>query len=154
MKEGDNCCFTDWVKKNVPVHSDIYKSVGFKLGRMILLYSTVNVLDLDSRSQECEKAKTSAPIISQSFESIWMELRILLRPVGVLSLILMFSSIQYSGERSLLVWFLFFILIFTLACIQRFLQTNFFQRWSDDRDHWAIYFDMSLNYLDLHSRSQ
>ena len=27
-------------------------------------------LDLDSRSQECEKAKTSAPIISQSLQSV------------------------------------------------------------------------------------
>ena len=28
-------------------------------------------LDLDSRSQECEKAKTAVPTISQSFQSVW-----------------------------------------------------------------------------------
>ena len=35
--------------------------------------------DFDLRSQECEKAKTSAPIISQSIQSIWIEFAILLR---------------------------------------------------------------------------
>ena len=34
-------------------------------------------LDSDSRSQECEKTKTSTAIVSKSFESIWMELGLL-----------------------------------------------------------------------------
>ena len=44
-------------------------------------------LDLESRSQECRKAKTFAPIISQSFQSMWMEFGILLRLAGVMDLI-------------------------------------------------------------------
>ena len=39
-------------------------------------------LDLDSRSQECEKAETSAQIISQSCHLVGMKYGILLRLVG------------------------------------------------------------------------
>ena len=45
-------------------------------------------LDLDSRSQECQKANISAPIISQSLQLIWMEYAILLRRLGTMNLIL------------------------------------------------------------------
>ena len=48
-------------------------------------------LGLDSRSQECEKAKPSAPIISQSFQFIWMEFGTLLRHVGVMNQTLPFG---------------------------------------------------------------
>ena len=34
--------------------------------------SSLSDIDLYWRSQECEKAKTSVPIISQSFQSFWM----------------------------------------------------------------------------------
>ena len=37
--------------------------------------------DLDSRSQECVKAKTSVPVISQIFQLISMEFGVLLRLV-------------------------------------------------------------------------
>ena len=36
-----------------------------------------------------------------------------------------------------------------LACIQ----TDFFQTWHDDKDHYALHFDVSLDDLDLHSRA-
>ena len=42
--------------------------------------------DLDSRLQECEKTKTSATIISQSFPSIFMTFGTLLRLVSVMNL--------------------------------------------------------------------
>ena len=44
-------------------------------------------------TQDCEKAKTSLAIISQSFQLIWMELDLLLRTVGVVNLILMLSHL-------------------------------------------------------------
>ena len=50
-------------------------------------------LDLDSRSQECKKAKSSAPIISQSFPLIWMEFALPLRHDGVLNHILTLSHL-------------------------------------------------------------
>ena len=72
--KGSKCCFTDCIKKpfNVGMHSDVYESVCFKLGMVIdtfvlcILIRLVD-LDFDSRSQEWEKAKSTAPIISQSF---------------------------------------------------------------------------------------
>ena len=42
--------------------------------------------DLHSRSQECEKAKTSAAYISQSFQLIWMEFGVLFRLVSTIAL--------------------------------------------------------------------
>ena len=45
----------------------------------------------DSRSQKCEKANTSAAIISQTFQLIWMEFGVQLRLVGVMNLILVLS---------------------------------------------------------------
>ena len=52
------------------MHSDVYTYIWFKLGVMIdtidLHFDTCLIdldLDLDSRSQECEKVETSAPII-------------------------------------------------------------------------------------------
>ena len=60
-------------KKNFhDLHSDVYEFIWFKL-RMMIDTSLID-LDLDSRSQECKKAKASAPIVSQSFQSIWREL--------------------------------------------------------------------------------
>ena len=40
--------------------------------------------------QECKKAKTSAPIISQSFQSIWVKFDLILGLVGLMNLILIF----------------------------------------------------------------
>ena len=53
------------------MHSDVYQLILFELGIMIegielYVLSLVNDLDFHSRSQGCEKAKTSAPIVSQS----------------------------------------------------------------------------------------
>ena len=49
------------------------------------------ILDLDSSSQECKKAKPSVPVISQSFRSILLEFGIMSRRVGVMNLILSLS---------------------------------------------------------------
>ena len=79
---------------NVGVHSDVFKLIWCKLGIMIdLCYWSLHFdtslldLELDLRPQEYEKAKTSVPIISQSFQLIWMEFVIPLRIVCVMSLI-------------------------------------------------------------------
>ena len=57
-------------------------------------------LDLDSMSQECEKAKTSAPIILQSFQLIWMEIGTLLRIVGMMNLIIiLFHPLSNQGRE-------------------------------------------------------
>ena len=57
-------------------------------------------VDLDSRSQACEKADTSALIISQSFSSIWLEFALLLRLVGVMNLILiLFHPFNIQGRK-------------------------------------------------------
>ena len=60
-------------------------------------YASLTDLDLDSRSQMCEKAKPSAPIISQSFQSIWMEFGLIL-----MSLKLILSSPFNIQERDCL----------------------------------------------------
>ena len=60
----------------------------------IVLYNLDTSLidfDLNSRSQECEKANTSAPAISPSFQSIGIEFGMLLILVGVMNLILILS---------------------------------------------------------------
>ena len=49
-------------------------------------------LGLDSRSQECNKAKTSPPIISQSFLLTWMEFGVRV------------------GEKNLLKYFFFYLI--------------------------------------------
>ena len=65
-------------------------------------------LDFDSTSQECQKADISALIISQSFQFISMECRVLLRLCQCEERHTHFSlSIQYSWERTLLVWLCF-----------------------------------------------
>ena len=56
-------------------------------------------LDLDSRSQECEKATTSVPIMSQSFQWILMEFGILLRFVSVMNQIfILFCLFNIQGR--------------------------------------------------------
>ena len=57
-------------------------------------------LDLVSRSQECEKATTSARIISESFQLIWMVFGILLRLFSVMNIILfLFRPFNIQGRE-------------------------------------------------------
>ena len=80
--KGNNCCFTDCVKKNQPNNVSLCSDVQeMKLiqskyeGRYYwTLHCDTSLIDfdLDSRSLEDMKVKTSAPVISQSFQSIWM----------------------------------------------------------------------------------
>ena len=91
------------------MHLDIYQSVWFKLGMLIdnsyTLHLDTSLIDhdLDSRSQECEKAQTSAPIISQSFMLIGMEFGIVLRLVSVTNLIL-FNFVHVIFKGTILRW--------------------------------------------------
>ena len=55
--------------------------------------ASLTEVDSESRSQACEKAKTSMPVISQSFHLIWMECGILLRCFGVMNLVLILSHL-------------------------------------------------------------
>ena len=57
------------------MHLDIYEWICFKLGVMIDT-TELFILILDSGSQEHEKSKSSAAIISQSFQLFWMEFSI------------------------------------------------------------------------------
>ena len=57
------------------------------------------VLGLDSRSQECEKAKTSLPIISPSFHLILIEFGAPLRLVDAKNLMLILSCPFYIQGR-------------------------------------------------------
>ena len=55
------------------MHLDVFELILFKLGMMIAtielntMDTSLADLDLDSRSQGCEKAEVSVPITSQSF---------------------------------------------------------------------------------------
>ena len=89
MKKGNNCCQTDCIKNCLwGMHSDVLMDLiptwsddrycctpHFDTG--------VIDLDLDSGSQDCEKAETTAPIISQSFQLISVEFGLLWRLPGV-----------------------------------------------------------------------
>ena len=55
-------------------------------------------LDFDSRLRECKKANTSAPIISQRFQSISMVFGIELKVVGVMNLTLI-SSCPFTFQK-------------------------------------------------------
>ena len=78
---------------NVCMHLDSFESVWFKVGMMIdtiklyICSTSLLDLDLDSRSQECEKAKTSAPTISKSFQLISVEFGRVLKFIDVINLI-------------------------------------------------------------------
>ena len=117
--KGNNCCFTDCVKKTKPKQNQnktkqkqkqkqktLEKQArehAFGCLRMDLIQSWYDdkyycTLHFDTSltlvilwSQECEIAECSAPIISQSFQSIWMECGILLRFVSVINLIFISS---------------------------------------------------------------
>ena len=111
-------------------------------------------LDLDSRSQGCKKANTSVAIISQSFSSIWMEFGIVLRLVGVVNLILIlfyFCPFSIQGREPYLCDFIRKPL--ALADMQTFTDqflSNLICWWRP----LSSAFDISLDDLDLHSRSQ
>ena len=78
------------------MHSDVYESIWFKLAKMIVLLNSVfyaSLIDyhLHSRSQNCESTNSSATMISQSSLLIWIEIGMVLRLVGVMSLMLLLS---------------------------------------------------------------
>ena len=93
---------------NVGMHSDFYGWIWLKL-RMIVdsIYIYTSLIGLDSKSQECEKAKTSAPVISQGFSmdlgGIWYTVEPWYNEPHT-QLIL---SIRYSKERTLRRWVVF-----------------------------------------------
>ena len=109
--KGNKCCFTDYIKTLTLAYIQMFMNgFWFKLGVMIdaivfyTLVTSLTDLDLDSRSQECRKTKTSPSIISQSFQSVWMDFGVETcwcdEPHTHFIL-----AIQYSRERTLLIWF-------------------------------------------------
>ena len=58
----------------------------------ILIDTSLSDLDFDSRSQGCEKAKSSVPIISQSSPLIWLKLGKLFRLISLTNLTLVLPS--------------------------------------------------------------
>ena len=75
-------------------------------------------------TKECEKAKTSVPIISSSFKLIWMEFGILLRLVEVMNLILILACVfNIQGREPYLCDFIKknWTLTCILTCIDHFL---------------------------------
>ena len=71
---------------------------------LILVWLTLTLI----QGHRNGKANTSAPIISQSFQSIWMEFGTVLRFVDVVNVILNLLSIWYVRERTVLKFFFFF----------------------------------------------
>ena len=115
------------------------------------VYTSPNDLDLDSRSQEWEKAKTSTPIIHEVLNQIewnWV----------------------YCWDW--LVWWTPYSCHFVLSVLKgayptyvvlsenfnvafrHNLQTNFFQTSYEDGDHWTLHFHTGLDDFDHHSTSQ
>ena len=85
--------------------SDIYRLISFKHGLMIEtakldLHFDVSLddPDLHTRSQLYDKSQTSVSIYT---ESVWMKLRMLPQPVGLLKLMLDVFCVWYSREISL-----------------------------------------------------
>ena len=105
----------------VGMHSEVHKSIWFKLGMvidiivmyiLILVFLTVTF----TVHRSARKQNTSAPMISQSFELIWMEIGILLIHISVMNFILFFwggggVGVGVGGVHSvfkgkiLLIWF-------------------------------------------------
>ena len=140
--KGNNLCCTDCVKKfNIGMHSDVLRMDLIQTwcdDRYCILHFDTGLtgLEFESRLQECEKAKTSTPIISQSFRSIWMEFGILLRLVGVMKLTLILCRpFSIQGRVPYLFDFVKKKPL-TVACN---LGTDFFQTCYGDRGHSAWY---------------
>ena len=103
--KGNNCCSTDIIKELKCWHA--FRQFWINLIQTFYdvrdcnsnCDSSLTDLDHDSRSQEWDKVKTSVPIISQSFQSIWMVFGLLLRLVCVLDLILISCHPFHIQER-------------------------------------------------------
>ena len=82
------------------VHEPIYSDLSFVMVGTVELHFVTSLrsdLDIHSRPQECEKAKTSTPVISQSSQSFWL----LLRLVDLMNLIfLLFCVISHQWRES------------------------------------------------------
>ena len=91
---------------NVCMHSVVYVPVWFKLvverGTIGTNFvSILNDLDLYSRSQDYEKARMSAPIISQSSRMIIVEYGMILRFVSVMHLSSVLSCLINFKRKNL-----------------------------------------------------
>ena len=94
--KGNNCCFTHCIKKLSHWHAfrclwmDLIQTQYDDRYYCTLHFDTSLIdlyLDLDSRSQDCEKANNFFTNYLKSVQSIWMEFSVLLRLVGVMNLI-------------------------------------------------------------------
>ena len=104
------------------------------------------------------KKKTPTPFVSiilQKLQLVWMEFGMLLRLVALIILINILSHpIRIQGREPYLCDFFNNKTNEKDWLVFRHLQTDFFQTWSDTRDHYTLHFDISLDDLDCHSRSQ
>ena len=90
--------------------------------------------------------KNCTPIFSQRKKGIWL----LFRLVGLMNHILILSDLMWIQGREPCLCDLVLKKAVALARIQTF----FSEIWYGDRDLGTLHFDTSLDYLDLHSRSQ
>ena len=109
--------------------------------------------ELHSKSQECEKAKMSATLISQSFQLIWMGFRSPLRLFSLINLMFIFliQSIFKELTPSYVISFTKNnVGLFSDICDPMYLAES----WCGGWDYSTLHFETSLDDLDLRSRSQ
>ena len=97
------------------------------------------------------KAKKICAKYLKSLQSILEGIWVLLRLVGVMCFYLVY---QHAREGTVLTWFLSTTTTQSKTqCSLAFghTMTNFFQTWHDDRDHWTVHLDTSLDDFDLQS---
>ena len=126
-------------KINTGMHLYIYVPIWFKRGVVIdttEIYILIPVCVTSTLIQghgDARKENKAVPIISQSYEWIWLEFGMLLRLVCLINPMLIWSHlINIQRRESKLGDFVKNTL--TLACIQTF-KADFFEAWCDDRHH-------------------
>ena len=90
-----------WCWSNSSWTSWFFSCVGFKATikiTAVFLHFAASLIDhdLDSRLQNSKEASTSAPIISQSFQLIWMKCGVLLRRFGLIRETLLINVISFT----------------------------------------------------------
>ena len=129
--------------------------------RVVQFDFSLRGLDLDLMLQGSEESKTSVLDMSHSSLLMWMDFDMLLRCVGLINVVFIFScpmNIQGDGSRKviLLKYQKQTRKVLTLAYVSDMYKLIFFfcccWTWHDDRHHWTLQFDKSFNDFDLHSR--
>ena len=161
----NTCCFTDCIK-NLCWHAFRYLwndlvqtlyndrycwSLHFDTGLTDHDVRSKIDHDLHWESQECEKAKLLFKLSHKIINQFGWNFGILFRLLGVMNLILISSQpFSTQGRELYLRHFKPKKKMYVGLC----LQTSFFQTWFDNRYNWVLHFDISLDDLYFHSRSQ